>query len=42
MPLWHTNASTTPNFYVRFDIGRMKVATDKFGNAFGYNKRVPG
>ena len=33
--LGHTNASTTLNFYVRSDIGRMKAATDKFANAFG-------
>ena len=33
--LGHTNASTTLNFYVRSDIGRMKAATDKFAIAFG-------
>ena len=33
--LGHTNASTTLNYYVRSDIGRMKAATDKFANAFG-------
>ena len=33
--LGHTNASTTLNFYVRSDIGRMKTATDKFATAFG-------
>ena len=33
--LGHTNASTTLNFYVRSDIGRMKAAADKFANAFG-------
>lgn len=33
--LGHTNASTTLNFYVRSDIGRMKAATDKFAVAYG-------
>ena len=33
--LGHTDASTTLNFYVRSDIQQMKVATDKFANAFG-------
>lgn len=33
--LGHTNASTTLNFYVRSDIGRMQAATNKLGAAFG-------
>lgn len=33
--LGHTNASTTLNFYVRSDLGRMQAATNKLGEVFG-------
>ena len=33
--LGHTNASTTLNFYVRSDMGRMKNAANRLGAAFG-------
>ena len=35
--LGHANASTTLNFYVRSDLKHMKMASEKYANAFGLN-----
>jgi len=32
--LGHVDASTTLNFYVKADLGQMKIATQKYAEAF--------